>query len=323
MKNKIKNKTISVVLPCFNEEGNIEKIYELIVSEFNKLNKYDYEIIFIDNNSADNSRGIIKKLALLDKNVKAIFNVRNFGYIKSPYHGILNSSGDATILMCSDLQEPPFLIPEFISAWEGGYKVALAVKDKSDSGLVLNFIKKQYYRFLKKLSDDSPIESTTGFGLYDKSVIEILRKLNDPYPFLRGLITQMGFKIKKIPFTFQKRTSGVSKSNIPVLYDYMFLGLFTHTKAPLRLIFLVGVFVFSVSLLASLLLLIMKLLYWNSFHAGYVPSLLLIAIFGGLQLLFLGILAEYLGFVISKINKMPIVIEEERINFTAEDDPLR
>lgn len=313
-------KIISIVLPCFNEEKNIPLIYDQIVYQFNLLNRqkknlYDYEIIFIDNFSTDRSREIIRKICKIDKSVKAIFNSRNFGYIKSPYYGILNSSGQATILMCSDLQEPPALIPKFIRSWESGYKIVMAVKTKSDQSYFLNFLKSCYYKFLQKFSDSSPIPNTTGFGLYDKSVISLLKEINDPYPYLRGLVTMIGFPIKQINYDFAQRSFGLSKSNFSVLYDYMFLGIITHTRLPLRIIFLLGLFIFILSVILSLILIVFKFIYWNSIVMGYTPILVSILFFSGLQMLILGIIGEYISFMIYKTSKMPLVIESERLNF--------
>jgi len=311
---------ISIVLPCFNEEKNIPVIYSQIINVFNKLNKnnkkkYSYEIIFIDNSSDDLSRKIIRDLCNIDHGVKAIFNTRNFGYIKSPYYGLLNTSGDASVLMCSDLQEPPHLIKNFIHAWESGSKIVMAVKSKSDQNPIMNFLKRRYYNFLAKYSECAPIPNTTGFGLYDKSIIDILKKLKDPYPFLRGVLTMIGHPIKLIKFEYSPRNFGLSKSKLSVLYDYMFLGLITHTRLPLRLIFLSGLFIFISSMLAGFILILLKIFFWDSFFLGYIPIIVSILFFAGIQMLFIGIIGEYLSYLISKSSRMPLVVELERINF--------
>lgn len=308
-------KLISIVLPTFNEESNIEKLYLKLKKITSNIKTYNFEIIVIDNNSVDNTRGILRTLAKKDKKLKLIFNARNFGYIKSPYYGILNASGDAIILMCSDFQEPPELVTSFIKQWEVGYKIVLGIKDKADNSFFLKIIKSIFYKFLSKFTSTPPIPNATGFGLYDKSVINILRDLKDPYPFLRGIISQIGFPIAEVKFKYIPRNHGISTSNIKTLYDYMMLGVITHTKVPLRIIFLIGLFFSLISLLCSLAILFLKLLFWDSFEAGYAPLLILFLFLSAVQLLFLGILAEYIGFMITKNEKFPLVIESERINF--------
>lgn len=308
-------KKISVVVPVFNEESNVENLYNSVKAILKEFQNLTHEIIFIDNASIDSSREIIRKLAQKDKDLKAIFNTRNFGYIKSPYYALINSSGDASILMVCDFQEPPELIRDFINEWHNGFKIVLGIKDKADNNFFLRLIKHSFYNFLNKFSETSPVPNSTGFGLYDKSVINHLKKLDDPYPFLRGLIAQTGYPIKKIFFQFNPRISGESSSNISILYDYMILGLIYHTKIPLRLIFLIGFLISLFSFIILIIYIILKIFFWYDFDFGFIPIIISILFFGGLQMLFLGIVAEYISYIITKLDRFPLVIESERINF--------
>lgn len=305
-------------MPCFNEEENILKTYEKIRSIFKEFSCYRYEHIFIDNASKDKTMEILTRIATNDINVKIIANSRNFGHIRSPYYGLLQAKGDAVIIMAADLQDPPRMIANFISAWQEGYKIAIGVKVKSHEKKIMFVIRKMYYKFVSQISDVDLIENFTGFGLYDQSIIKILRKIDDPYPYLRGLISDIGFNRKEIPYTQPKRKHGVSKNNFYTLYDMAMLGITTHSKFPLRLATIIGFILSCLSLLMTFLFLIMKLIFWNIFSAGIAPILCGLFFFSSVQLFFIGLLGEYIGSIHTRVIKRPLVIEKERINFDTE-----
>lgn len=312
----MKKKVISVVLPSFNEEGNIEKIYIEVTKLFKKqLKSYNYEIIFIDNDSKDNTRNIIRKICKKDKKAKAIFNAKNFGQFNSPYYGLLNTSGDAVISMASDFQDPVELIPEFVKAWEEGYKIAIGVRKTSTDNFILKTIKKAYYDLIKKFSNVDQIKMFTGFGLYDKDFIDILRKLDDPTPFLRGIVAELGYKRKEIPFNQGKRKTGKTSNNFYSLYDAAMLSFTSYTKIGLRIATFFGGIVLTISVLVAIIYLIMKLIWWDRFQAGMIPVLLGMLFLGSIQILFIGIIGEYVLAINQRTMKRPLVIEEERINF--------
>ena len=309
-------KLISFVVPCFNEEGNVENISRAIIKLFDsELSKYDYEILFIDNDSKDNTRNIIRTLCKNNKNIKAIFNVKNFGQFNSPYYGILNASGDAIVSIACDFQEPVELIPEFVNAWEEGYKIAIGVRKKSADNFIFRFFKNIYYNLIKKFSNVEQIKMFTGFGLYDREFIDILRKIDDPTPFFRGLVAELGYKIKQIPFDQCKRTKGKSSNNFYTLYDAAMLSFTSYTKIGLRLATFLGAIAFIVSLIMAVVYLILKLLYWDRFPAGMIPILLGMLFLGSVQILFIGIVGEYVLAINQRSMKRPLVVEEERINF--------
>ena len=311
-----KKKVISVVLPSFNEEGNIEKIYIAVTKLFkSQLKKYDYEIVFIDNDSKDNTRNIIRKICKKDKKAKAIFNAKNFGQFNSPYYGLLNTSGDAVISMASDFQDPVELIPEFVKAWEEGYKIAIGVRKTSTDNFILRTIKKAYYDLIKKFSNVDQIKMFTGFGLYDKDFIDILRKLDDPTPFLRGIVAELGYKRKEIPFEQGKRYKGKTSNNFYSLYDAAMLSFTSYTKIGLRIATFFGGIVLAISVVVAIIYLIMKLIWWDRFQAGMIPVLLGMLFLGSIQILFIGIIGEYVLAINQRTMKRPLVIEEERINF--------
>ena len=315
-KGKMKKKVISVVLPSFNEEGNIEKIYIEVTKLFKKqLKSYNYEIIFIDNDSKDNTRNIIRKICKKDKKAKAIFNAKNFGQFNSPYYGLLNTSGDAVISMASDFQDPVELIPEFVKAWEEGYKIAIGVRKTSTDNFILRTIKKAYYDLIKKFSNVDQIKMFTGFGLYDKDFIDILRKLDDPTPFLRGLVAELGYRRKEIPFVQGKRYKGKTSNNFYSLYDAAMLSFTSYTKIGLRIATFFGGIVLMISVFVAIIYLIMKLIWWDRFQAGMIPVLLGMLFLGSIQILFIGIIGEYVLAINQRTMKRPLVIEEERINF--------
>lgn len=309
------SKLISVVTPCYNEEGNVMDIYNQVKDVFAKLGNYRYEHIFIDNYSKDRTVEILKGLAQNDKNVKIIVNARNFGYIRSPYYALLQAQGDAVILLVADLQEPPQLINEFIAKWEQGYKIAIGVKNQSEESFLMFQIRKMYYRTVNKLAETELIKNYTGFGLYDQEVIRILRKIDDPYPYFRGLICDIGFEKAIIEFVQPMRKRGITASNFYLLYDLAMLGITNHSKVPLRLATMIGLAASFFSFLSALAYLIYKLIFWNNFSLGMAPLVIGLFFFSAVQLFFIGIIGEYIGSIHTQVLKRPLVVERERINF--------
>jgi polyisoprenyl-phosphate glycosyltransferase len=307
-------KSISIITPCFNEEENVEELHERITKVMEGIN-YRYEHIVIDNASTDRTVEILEKLAAHDKRIKVIINTRNFGQIRSPYHALFQTCGDAIICMAADLQDPPERIPEFIRKWEEGYRVVIGVKTQSEELGLFYFLRTIYYRVLRKLSDVPLIENFTGFGLYDRQVIEVLRGLNDPYPYFRGLIADLGFERAEIEFHQARRKRGVSKNNFYTLYDIAMLGVTGYTKVPLRLATMLGFIASALSFLVGLIYLIYKLLFWQQFSLGSAPIVIGLFFLGSIQLLFLGIVGEYIGAIYTQVMRRPLVIEKERINF--------
>ncbi len=307
-------KKISIVTPCFNEKDNLEELHQRIRAVMCDL-PYDYEHILIDNASTDCSAEILRKLASADQHVKVIINTRNFGHIRSPYHAMLQADGDAVIGMASDLQDPPERIPEFIQKWEEGYKVVIGVKNKSEEPGFIFFLRSVYYRTLRMLSEVPLIDNFTGFGLYDRQVVNILRELNDPYPYFRGLIADLGFERAQINFVQPRRKRGISKSNFYSLYDMAMLGFTGYTKVPLRVAAMFGFVASLTSFLVGLVYLVYKLLFWFRFQLGAAPIVIGLFFIGSVQLFFLGIVGEYIGAIYTQVMKRPLVIEKERINF--------
>ncbi len=314
-------KLISIVTPCFNEEENIDSLYHQIHTVFSKLPQYNYEHLFIDNASTDKTVELIKKLAAKDTRVKLIVNVRNFGHIRSPMHAVLQASGDAVICMASDLQDPPELISDFIAKWEEGYDVVVGVKPKSLETPLMFLIRRSYYRLIAKISDVPVIQNYTGFGLYDRKVIEVTRKLDDPYPYFRGLISELGFPVAQIEYIQPKRIRGITKNNFYTLYDIAMLGITSHSKIPIRLAAMAGFALGLVSLAVSLVYAILKFIYWDMFQAGAAPVLIGVFFLASVQLFFIGILGEYVAAIHTQVLKRPLVIEKERVNFDTNFDP--
>ena len=308
-------KLISVVTPCYNEEENVNSIYNEVKNVFAKLPDYTYEHIFIDNASQDKTVSILKDIASKDKNVKIIVNSRNFGHIRSPYYGLLQANGDAVILMVADLQDPPLLINDFISKWEEGYKIVTGTKTKSNENRIVFLIRKMFYNTISRISEANQIKNFTGFGLYDRQFIEILRNLDEPYPYFRGLIAELGFCRIEIPYTQPKREKGKTKNNFYTLYDIAMLGFVNHSKLPLRLSSFIGFTVALLSLLIAVAYFVYKLVFWKDFQVGIAPLVIGIFFFGGVQLFFLGIIGEYIGAIFTSVKKRPLVVEKERINF--------
>jgi len=307
-------RTVSVVTPCFNEAGNLQDLYDRVKGAMEGL-AYAYEHIFIDNASTDGSVEVLRGLAARDKHVKVILNTRNFGHIRSPFHGLLQASGDAVIAMASDLQDPPERIPEFVRKWEEGFKVVVGVKMRSQEPGLFFFLRSMYYRVLRTLSDVKLIDNFTGFGLYDKQVIEILRQCNDPYPYFRGLIADLGFEYARVVFDQPRRKRGVTKNNFYTLYDMAMLGVTSYTKIPLRLATILGFLSAAVSFVIGLVYLVYKLIDWPNFSLGLAPVIIGLFFLGSVQLFFLGIVGEYIGSIYTLAIRRPLVIEKERINF--------
>lgn len=308
-------KLISIVTPCYNEEENVEAVYREVKQIFENLKDYRYEHIFIDNDSKDRTVSILKEIAKEDKNVKVIVNVRNFGTVRSPHYGLLQTQGDAVITLAADLQEPPSLIPDFIKKWEEGYKIVAGIKRHSKESIIMFIIRKLYYRLVRRLSDVELINDFNGFGIYDKKVIEILREMNDPYPYFRGLIAEIGFEAAKVEYVQPARERGITKNNFYTLYDMAMLGITNYSKVPLRLTALFGFSLSILSLLTAIIYFIYKLAFWNTFNVGIAPLVIGLFFFSSVQLFFLGIIGEYIGSIQTQVMKRPLVIEKERINF--------
>jgi glycosyltransferase involved in cell wall biosynthesis len=308
-------KKISLVTPCYNEEDNAHAIYTAVKKVMLAKPEYDYEHIFIDNHSGDKTVSILKQIASEDKNVKIIVNLRNFGHIRSPYYGLLQSTGDATILIVADLQDPPELINDFIAHWEQGHKIVVGVKNESKESFLMFGIRKTFYNLINRLSDTKLIKNYTGFGLYDRQVIEILKTIEDPYPYFRGLVCDIGFEIIKIPFVQPQRYRGITKNNFYTLYDIAMLGITNHSKVPLRLATMVGFVASLLSLMVAFIYFVYKLLYWESFTLGSAPLIIGVFLFSAVQLMFIGIIGEYVGSIHTQVLKRPLVIEKERVNF--------
>lgn len=308
-------KKISIVTPCYNEEGNVEELYREVKALFNTIPEYRYEHIFIDNCSTDATRSILRKMASEDKSVKLIFNIRNFGHIRSPFHGLLQAGGDAVILMVADFQDPVYLVKEFILKWEQGYKIVIGKKTKSDENRLMYWLRGVYYDLIKKISEGEQIKNFTGFGLYDKSFIDILKTIDDPYPYFRGLIGELGYDRAEIEFRQPVRKSGKTKNNFYTLYDIAMLGFVSHSKVPLRVASFFGFSVSFLSILTALAYFVYKLIYWDNFKLGMAPMVIGMFFLGGIQLFFLGMIGEYIGSIFTQVRKRPLVIEAERINF--------
>ena len=309
-------KKISVILPTYNEEDNVIPLSKEIVNIFNnELNNYDYEIIFTDNNSIDSTREKIISLCQENKNIKAIFNAKNFGQFRSPFNAMINANGDCVILMVSDFQDPPKIIVDFVREWESGYKIVIGIKNKSKENLIMRFIRSLYYKLMKYISDIEHIEHFTGTGLYDKSFVKTISVLDDPDPYIRGIVSELGYKIKKINYEKQNRKAGKSKNNFFTLYNIAMISITNYSKIVLRLSTMIG-FLFSfLSFIFGLIYFIYKIIYWHSFNVGIAPLILGVFFIGSIQLFFLGLIGEYIVNINDGLMKRPLVIEEKRINF--------
>jgi len=308
-------KLISIVTPCYNEEENVEELHSQILQVMAEFPDYDIEHIYIDNASTDRTVPLLRKLAAKDKRVKVILNSRNFGHIRSPFHGLLQARGDAVVYMVSDLQDPPYMIKEFIKKWEEGGKIVIGIKNRSEESRMFFLFRSMYYRILRRMSEVPLIDDYTGFGLYDQRVVEILRQTNDPYPYLRGLIADINLDVVRIKYTQPKRKRGITKNNFYTLFDMAMLGLTNNTKIPLRVATILGFITATISFLVGLFYFIYKLCDWQDFSLGLAPLVTGMFFLGGVQLLFLGILGEYIGAIYTQVLHRPLVIEKERINF--------
>ena len=315
------SKKISIVIPCYNEQDNVGPIAEKVREQFETveiLKKYDYEILFMDNDSRDDTRERIRALAAEDPHIKAIFNAKNFGQFNSPYYGMLQTDGDATMLMAADFQDPPEMIAKYVEGWEEGYKIVIGIKAHSTDGSFIYALRCLYYKMIRKFSQVDQIEHFTGFGLYDKAFIEVLRELDDPTPFLRGIVAELGFRRKEVPYDQPKRRAGKTSNNLYTLYDAAMLSFTSYTKIGLRLATFAGAFCSAASMLIALVYLVMKLIWWERFPAGMAPMLIGMLFLGSVQIFFIGLLGEYVLNINQRVMKRPLVVEEERIGFRDE-----
>lgn len=314
-------KKISILIPCYNEEENVVPMGEAIVDLFTgELSNYDYELVFIDNDSKDQTRTLLRGLCAQNKHIKAIFNAKNFGQFNSPYYGMLQTTGDCVISMVCDFQDPIELIPQYIREWENGYKIVIGIKSSSKENKLVYGLRSLYYKFVKKFSDVEQIEHFTGSGLYDRDFVEVLRKLEDPTPFLRGIVAELGYRRKEIQYEQPKRRAGKTHNNFYTLYDAAMLSITSYTKIGLRLCTFSGILTGGVSFIIGIAYLIMKLVRWNSFQAGTAPILIGMFMLGAIELFFIGMIGEYILSINQRVMKRPLVVEEERLNFEVPDE---
>lgn len=314
-------KKVSILIPCYNEEENVVPMSEAIVELFTtQLPQYDYELLFIDNDSHDNTRPLLRQICAKNPKIKAIFNAKNFGQFNSPYYGILQTTGDCVISMVCDFQDPLELIPQYLQEWENGYKIVIGIKTSSKENKLVYFLRSIYYKMIKKFSNVEQIEHFTGSGLYDREFVEVLRNLKDPTPFLRGIVAELGYKRKEIPYEQPQRRAGKTHNNWYSLYDAAMLSFTSYTKIGLRLATFIGIFVGALSFIIAIVYLIMKLVFWDTFTAGMAPVIIGMFFLGSVQLFFLGFMGEYILSMNQRIMNRPLVIEEERINFDADDE---
>jgi glycosyltransferase involved in cell wall biosynthesis len=311
----VSQKTISIMTPCYNEEQNVLNLYNQVREVMAGIGKYKYEHIFIDNSSRDNTVAILKTIAAEDKNVKIIVNSRNFGHIRSPMHAFLECRGDVVIGIVADLQDPPPMIADMIREWENGAYCVLGIKRTSEEHSLMFWARKQYYRLVERLSSIETIQNFTGFGLYDRKVVELVRSFEDPYPYFRGMIAEIGLPTVKLFYDQPSRKFGVTKNNWYTLYDIGMLGIISNSKIPLRLAALAGFIGASLSFLVALAYLILKLTFWSTFSFGLAPMLIGVFFISSLQLVFLGVMGEYIGSIYTLVQKRPYAVELDRINF--------
>ena len=312
-------KKVSIMIPCYNEEENIAAITEAVVQQMELLPQYDYEILCIDNCSTDNTRPLLRGICAKNKKIKAIFNVKNFGQFNSPYYGLCQTSGDCVISICADFQDPVELIPEFLKYWEEGYQIVCGVKKSSKERKIMYKLRSLYYKLIKKFSAVDQIEHFTGFGLYDKSFIEVLRQLKDPTPFIRGIVAELGGKRKEVPYEQPLRRAGKTHNNWYTLYDAAMLSVTSYTKAGMRIAVFAGLGMALISFLVGLVYLVMKLIYWDRFDAGQAPTIIIVSLMCSILLAFMGFLGEYISAINMRMMHRPLVVEEERINFDEEE----
>jgi glycosyltransferase involved in cell wall biosynthesis len=312
----MQKKLVSIVAGCYNEEENIPELYARLTAVMQGFPEYDYEIILIDNNSEDKTVEVIKRIANNDSRLKAIVNVRNFGHIRSPYHALLQAKGDVVIGMASDLEDPPELVGEFLKKWQEGFKIAIGVRRSSAEKGLMPIFRNLYYSLIKRISDIDQVRNFTGFGLYDKCVMDILRAIDDPYPYFRGLICEIGYPRVEVPFDKPVRKFGITKGSFFVYLDSALLGAVSHSKAPLRLATILGVIVGGMSIMVGFYYLIRKLLFWDEFSVGVAPIMVGVFFLFGLMFFLIGLIGEYIGLLVTHTVKRPMVVEKERINWT-------
>lgn len=313
-------KHISIITGCYNEEENVEALIKAVANVFSRMPQYTYEHVFIDNSSEDNTVAILKRIAETDKHVKIIVNTRNFGHVRSPFHGMMQCRGDAVISLVADFQDPPEMIEQFLQKWEEGYKIVIGIKRTSKENAIMFAVRRFFYNLLAKMSDsgEKPIKNFTGFGLYDQQFISVVRTLDDPYPYFRGMITELGFARYELEYTQPQRAGGRTKNNFFSLYDVAMLGFTSHSRLPLRLSAFIGFFSAIISLVIALCYLVYKLVFWNRFEVGLAPVVIGVFFFSSVQLFFIGIIGEYIGAIHTQVRKRPLVIEKERVNFNEE-----
>jgi polyisoprenyl-phosphate glycosyltransferase len=310
---------VTVLTPCYNEAENVRTLYERVRAVFAALPGYRYEHLFIDNASSDATVAILREIAAADRNVKVIVNTRNFGHVRSPYHALLQCRGDAVIGMAADLQDPPELIPAFLAKWREGYKVVLGIKEAAEESALMSAIRRIGYKVIDRLSEVKQVRNSTGFGLYDKAFVTVLRRLPDPYPYFRGIVAELGFRYATVPYEQPVRKRGLTKNNLYTLYDLGMQGIVNHSRIPLRVATILGFVSSVVTLLVALVYFVMKMLFWYNLPIGVAPVIIGLFCVASVQLFFLGVLGEYVGSIYTQVRNRPLVVEQERINF--DDDP--
>ncbi len=317
-------KTVTIASPCFNEEENVEELYHRVRKVMLQIGHYKYEHLFIDNSSTDNTVAILRRLAARDPNLKVIVNARNFGQVRSPMHALTQARGDAVIGMASDFQDPPELIPQLIEKWEEGYSMVLCIKTTSRENSLMFWLRTVYYRTVQRISEVRTFQHFTGFGLYDRKVIDIVARMKDPYPYFRGLMAEIGLPYYELPFDQPRRARGITKNNFFSLYDLAMLGVTNMSKVPLRIVTFTGFATALLSIIAAFVYLVYKLLFWHSFEVGLAPLIIGLFFLGSVQMLSMGIIGEYVGSIHTYVQNRPYVIEQERINFEyPPGEPLR
>lgn len=322
MRGVMDKKLISVVVPTYNEQENVVPLTDTLVKIFTEeLPEYNYEIIFIDNHSKDNTKTLIRQICSENPNVKAIFNARNFGQMRSPVYGFKQAYGDCVVRLNADFQDPPSLIPTFVREWEKGHKIVIGIKEKTEEGFFMAFVRRQYYKFLRKITDIGHIENFTGFGLFDKAFVDVVRNIHDPMPYFRGMVAEFGFEYKTILYQRPNRRAGKSKNHFYTLYDLAMIGITSYSKVMLRLASFLGFIIGGLSFLVALVYFIMKLVHWDWFRSGIAPLVIGVFFLGGVQLFFIGLLGEYVLAINSRVLDRPLVVEEERLNFNVRPEP--
>lgn len=322
MRGVMDKKLISVVVPTYNEQENVVPLTDTLVKIFSEeLPEYNYEIIFIDNHSKDNTKALIRQICSENPNVKAIFNARNFGQMRSPVYGFKQAYGDCVVRLNADFQDPPSLIPTFVREWEKGHKIVIGIKEKTEEGFFMAFVRRQYYKFLRKITDIGHIENFTGFGLFDKAFVDVVRNIHDPMPYFRGMVAEFGFEYKTILYQRPNRRAGKSKNHFYTLYDVAMIGITSYSKVMLRLASFLGFTIGGLSFLVALVYFILKLVHWDWFRSGIAPLVIGVFFLGGVQLFFIGLLGEYVLAINLRVLDRPLVVEEERLNFNVKPEP--